>query len=88
MMREEVEIADEKRLAAKIIVQAKVMAPRLATMSAVSEHRSRWVTYKVCYNKSPGTTGVRGIYLSCSFFFGSVLDISCLLVCLMIGLLV
>lgn len=46
-MREEAEMADEKRLAAKIVAQAKVTAPRLATMSAISEHRNRWVTYKV-----------------------------------------
>lgn len=56
MMREEAEIADEKRLAAKIIAQAKVMAPRLATMGAISEHRSRWVAYKVCCNKMPRGT--------------------------------
>lgn len=48
MMREEADIADEKRLAAKIVAQAKVAAPRLATMSAISEHRNRWVAYKVC----------------------------------------
>ncbi|CAM9946768.1 unnamed protein product, partial [Ectocarpus sp. 8 AP-2014] len=47
MMREEAEIADEKRLAAKIVAQAKVTGPRLATMSAISEHRNRWVAYKV-----------------------------------------
>lgn len=47
MMREEADIADEKRLAAKIVAQAKVAAPRLATMSAISEHRNRWVAYKV-----------------------------------------
>lgn len=47
MMREEADIADEKRLAAKIVAQAKVAAPRLAKMSAISEHRNRWVGYKV-----------------------------------------
>eukprot|EP00752_Nemacystus_decipiens_P010357 g9227.t1 len=47
MMREEADIAEEKRLAAKIVAQAKIAAPRLATMSAISEHRNRWVAYKV-----------------------------------------
>lgn len=47
MMREEADIADERRLAAKIVAQAKVAAPRLATMGAISEHRNRWVAHKV-----------------------------------------
>lgn len=54
MIREETDIAEEKRLAAKIVVQAKAAAPRLATMSAISEHRNRWVAYKV---RSKSTIG-------------------------------
>ncbi|CAM9187342.1 unnamed protein product, partial [Hapterophycus canaliculatus] len=47
MMREEREIGDERRLASKIVAQAKATAPRLAKMHAVSEYRSRWVAYQV-----------------------------------------
>lgn len=56
-MREEADIADEKRLAAKIVAQAKVTAPRLATMSAISEHRNRWVAYKVSFHGNPQPGG-------------------------------
>ena len=57
-MREEADIAEEKRLAAKIVAQAKVAAPRLATMSAISEHRNRWVAYKVCSKSTFGREGL------------------------------
>lgn len=46
-MREEREISDERRLAAKMVAQAKATAPRLAKMHAVSEYRGRWVAYQV-----------------------------------------
>lgn len=47
MMREERELSDERRLAAKMVAQAKLTGPRLAKMHAVSEYRGRWVTYQV-----------------------------------------
>lgn len=61
MMRDEAEIEEEKRLAARIVAQAKATAPRLATMRAISEHRNRWVAYKVGFNMMPGTLAGRSV---------------------------
>lgn len=47
LMRREQEVEDERRLAVKIVAEAKATAPRLANMASISEHRNRWVAYKV-----------------------------------------
>ena len=47
LMRQEGEIEEERRLAAKMLAEARTTAPRLATMSSITEHRNRWVAYKV-----------------------------------------
>lgn len=52
-MRQEDELEDERRLAARVVAEAKTTAPRLATMNSISEHRNRWVAYKVCDGTTP-----------------------------------
>ena len=54
LMRQEGEIEEERRLAAKMLEEARTTAPRLATMGSITEHRNRWVAYKVLTeNKIP-----------------------------------
>ena len=60
-MRQEGEIEEERRLAARMLAEARATAPRLATMSSITEHRNRWVAYKVFggggAGRSIGATG-------------------------------
>lgn len=52
LMRQEDELEDERRLAVRIVAAARTTAPRLATMSSISEQRNRWVAYKVLFHKN------------------------------------
>lgn len=47
LLLQENELEDERKVAAKIVAEARATAPRLANMSAISEQRNRWVAYKV-----------------------------------------
>lgn len=46
-MRQEDELEEDKLIAARMMAEAEATAPRLATMSSISEQRNRWVNCKV-----------------------------------------
>lgn len=66
LMRQEGEIEEERRLAAKMLAEARTTAPRLATMSSITEHRNRWVAYKVFRGgEEVSGSGCRVVVMAC-----------------------